>query len=179
MVHIMRLHEDKNLFVDVVRASVQKYAIRTVYIEKDYWATYALKNVFTSPVKDSVVFKGGTSLSKVYGIIDRFSEDVDLALMPEEGRSDSRTRKILREITTIAGTGLAEDLNTAGTEKHTKIRKVYYTYPRLAEGEIFGQVGQRLLIEANAFSRPQPNEQGLIQCYLTEFLMENNEFSII
>jgi len=67
----MKLHEDQDLFVDVVRATAQKHSIRAVYIEKDYWSTYSLKNVFTSALQEKVVFKGGTSLSKVYGIIDR------------------------------------------------------------------------------------------------------------
>ena len=99
--------------------------------------------------------------------------------MPQEGRSDSRTKKILRDITTLAGTGLAEDESTVGTEKHTKIRKVYYNYPRLADGDIFGQVGQRLLIEANAFSRPQPNAQKTLQSYVADFLSERMEYSLV
>lgn len=175
----MKLHENQDLFVEAVRATAQRYSIRAVYIEKDYWVTYSLKNVFTSPVKEKVVFKGGTSLSKVYGTIDRFSEDVDLALLPEKGRTNAGTKKCLRNITNIAGSGLVEDANTAGTEKHTKIRKVYYKYPRLADGDLFGQVGQRLLIEANAFSRPQPSADYEIQSYLTDFLKEREEHSII
>ncbi len=179
MVHIVKLHKDRNLFVDVVRATAQRHSIRAVYVEKDYWVTYSLKNVFTSALQEKVVFKGGTSLSKVYCIIDRFSEDVDLALLPEEGRSASRTRKLLRDITNFAGKGLTEDEKTVCTDKHTKIRKVYYHYPRLADGDIFGQVGQRLLIEANAFSRPQPNKQDMVQSYVAGFLKERREYSIL
>jgi len=175
----MKLHEDRNLFVDVLRATAQRYSIRVVYVEKDYWVTYSLKNVFTSDLQGKVVFKGGTSLSKVYCTIDRFSEDVDLALLSGEGRSASRTRKLLRDITNLAGTGLTEDASTICTDKHTKIRKVYYHYPRLADGDIVGQVGQRLLIEANAFSRPQPNKQDAIQSYVADFLKERREYSIL
>ena len=49
-------------------------------VEKDLWVTTILQIVFSLPFADYMVFKGGTSLNKVYGIIDRFSEDIDLAI---------------------------------------------------------------------------------------------------
>lgn len=49
-------------------------------IEKDWWVTLALNAVFQTPWAAALVFKGGTSLSKSWGLIDRFSEDIDLAL---------------------------------------------------------------------------------------------------
>ena len=49
-------------------------------IEKDWWVTITLKAVFELPVAKHLVFKGGTSLSKAWGVIQRFSEDIDLAL---------------------------------------------------------------------------------------------------
>jgi hypothetical protein len=47
-------------------------------LEKDVWVVWSLQAVFGSPLGDHLVFKGGTSLSKAYGVIQRFSEDVDL-----------------------------------------------------------------------------------------------------
>ncbi len=49
-------------------------------IEKDWWVTLALNAVFQTPWAAGLVFKGGTSLSKSWGLIDRFSEDIDLVL---------------------------------------------------------------------------------------------------
>ena len=49
-------------------------------VEKDMWVTTILQIVFSLPFADSLVFKGGTSLSKVFGKIERFSEDIDLAI---------------------------------------------------------------------------------------------------
>lgn len=49
-------------------------------IEKDLWVTTLLQIIFNMPCADSFVFKGGTSLSKVWGIINRFSEDIDLGI---------------------------------------------------------------------------------------------------
>tara|TARA_B110000503_G_scaffold69633_1_gene108520 strand:- start:237 stop:1268 length:1032 start_codon:yes stop_codon:yes gene_type:complete len=47
-------------------------------LEKDIWVVWALSAIYGSPLAEKLTFKGGTSLSKVYKIIDRFSEDVDL-----------------------------------------------------------------------------------------------------
>lgn len=50
-------------------------------VEKDFWVTWVLDRLFATPtLAHLLVFKGGTSLSKVYGLIERFSEDVDLIL---------------------------------------------------------------------------------------------------
>ena len=65
-------------------------------LEKDVWVVWAIQQLFGSPIGTNLVFKGGTSLSKAYQVIDRFSEDVDLtfdirALIPDllEGREDA------------------------------------------------------------------------------------------
>jgi hypothetical protein len=47
-------------------------------LEKDIWVVWSLQHLFGSPFAEHLVFKGGTSLSKAYGVIHRFSEDVDL-----------------------------------------------------------------------------------------------------
>jgi len=52
-------------------------------IEKDWWVTFILKSLFHSILAPYMVFKGGTSLSKCWKLIERFSEDVDIALAPE------------------------------------------------------------------------------------------------
>lgn len=55
-----------------------------VILEKDFWVSWLLGLLFTLPdIAPHLVFKGGTSLSKVFGVIDRFSEDIDLCLVPE------------------------------------------------------------------------------------------------
>lgn len=51
-------------------------------VEKDLWVTVVLQQVFSLPVAKHLVFKGGTSLSKVWKVIQRFSEDIDLAIDP-------------------------------------------------------------------------------------------------
>ncbi len=53
-----------------------------VIMEKDFWVCWLLAILFESEFAGNLVFKGGTSLSKVFGVIHRFSEDIDLSLSP-------------------------------------------------------------------------------------------------
>lgn len=54
--------------------------INQVAIEKDWWVTVTLKALFQTDCHEALIFKGGTSLSKGFNIIERFSEDIDLAI---------------------------------------------------------------------------------------------------
>jgi hypothetical protein len=65
----------------IEHAAIQK-DISPIIMEKDFWVCRLLGILFNSKFADSLVFKGGTSLSKVFGVIDRFSEDIDLSLSP-------------------------------------------------------------------------------------------------
>ena len=58
--------------------------VDSVIVEKDFWVCWLLGRIFVQPdLGGQVVFKGGTSLSKVFGAIARFSEDIDLGISPE------------------------------------------------------------------------------------------------
>ena len=72
----MSLTRDDQLEVlEQVRAKIDR---PTHLLEKDVWVVWALGTLFESPLAADLTFKGGTSLSKAYKIIDRFSEDIDL-----------------------------------------------------------------------------------------------------
>ena len=66
---------------DIFLEAAARRGIRPTIIEKDFWVCLVLKFLFQkSPFGKSLVFKGGTSLSKAHGLIERFSEDIDLVL---------------------------------------------------------------------------------------------------
>lgn len=71
---------EQRLFIE---EGATRRGVAPIIIEKDFWVCWALAVLFRSPFANSLVFKGGTSLSKVFGAIDRFSEDIDLSLSPE------------------------------------------------------------------------------------------------
>ena len=58
-----------------------KRGLTPAVVEKDFWVCWILNKLFSCPeISKRIIFKGGTSLSKVYGLIERFSEDIDLIL---------------------------------------------------------------------------------------------------
>ena len=85
----MNLHKNKEAFRAAIRAAGDHFNIREIFVEKDYWVTFILKRLSQSDNRDKVVFKGGTSLSKVFKLIGRFSEDIDLAIIKEAEQTDN------------------------------------------------------------------------------------------
>lgn len=73
----MLLHNDKELFREVVISTAEELGLVVPIVEKDYYVTMILKML--SLECPECVFKGGTSLSKCHHVIDRFSEDIDIA----------------------------------------------------------------------------------------------------
>lgn len=73
---------DRRQMLDIIfeKESAQQRGLSRAILEKDWWVTMTLKALFASSVKDYLSFKGGTSLSKGWGLIQRFSEDIDLAI---------------------------------------------------------------------------------------------------
>ena len=86
----MRLHESRNTYLELIQATADHGQIPAVYVENDYWVTRVLKRLQESDYGETVVFKGGTALSKAHRLIERFSEDIDLALRRDEKLSDAQ-----------------------------------------------------------------------------------------
>lgn len=74
------LHLDAQEQSQIYRALAPELARSPVVLEKDVWVCWVLQTLFTMPGRLQMAFKGGTSLSKVFGAIARFSEDVDITL---------------------------------------------------------------------------------------------------
>src|SRR4051812_26092665 len=78
----MEPHDRQDLFTE---AAARQGNVSAGVIEKDFWVCWTLKHVFgLGPSPAQLIFKGGTSLSKVYGVIERFSEDIDLSLSRQD-----------------------------------------------------------------------------------------------
>lgn len=83
-----------------------KVGLPAQVIEKDFWVTAILQTVFTLPVAKQLVFKGGTSLNKGWKLIERFSEDIDIAMDPiilgvPEGDLTKKQIKKLRKTSSL------------------------------------------------------------------------------
>ncbi len=147
-----------------------------IAIEKDFWVTFVLQAVFEQEFAEHVVFKGGTSLSKGWNLIQRFSEDVDLAMDREafgfDGKLGSskrtRLRKSIRKFVIEEFTpALSENLKQKGAGVDVEVWEsknsdedpstIEITFPSITEP--IGYLQPRVLIEVNARSLFEPHEK--------------------
>src|SRR5271168_901969 len=98
--------DERRLYIE--QAAIQRN-VSPVILEKDFWVCWLLGILFESEFASSLVFKGGTSLSKVFGVIERFSEDIDLSLspaflqLPEAGTSRNQANKWITRAESACG----------------------------------------------------------------------------
>jgi len=175
----MNLHENKDTFRNAIRAASDHLGVRDEYIEKDYWVTFLLKRLSLSPHSKNVVFKGGTSLSKVHKLIARFSEDVDLAILKSEGQSETQIRNMIRSIEKEITKGFDEVVVEEITSKKTNFRKSAYNYDRTINPDSPSGVQEKLILEINSFANPVPYEMQSVNSMIAQFFLETgNEKSI-
>jgi Nucleotidyl transferase AbiEii toxin, Type IV TA system len=160
-------------------------------LEKDIWVVWTLDALFSSEFGRHLVFKGGTSLSKGYGIIGRFSEDIDVtydvrALIPElagDGtppKTNSQARKWRDTIDEKLPAWVRDTVvpaiqkHAAATEVDVKVSAtgadIYIDYEPLSTGT--GYVAPRVKIEFGARSTGEPCEERPITCDAAEHLPE-------
>lgn len=181
---------------ELLDAVAQKTGLPPVILEKDYWVCRTLAILFALPdLGDHLMFKGGTSLSKVYGLIDRFSEDVDVSFHraflgfgpdhdPEQvtGKEQRRRLDALREacITQIRDTllpairaelekQLAEDADWSLELESNDPQTILFHYPR-ANPKTLRYIQPSVRIELGARSDHWPREQKEIQSLIGEAL---------
>lgn len=89
--------EQKN---KVLANTAIQMGLPSVAVEKDVWVTCVLQMLFASDISGDIIFKGGTSLSKAYNLIERFSEDIDISVNPKMFglESEDPTKKQMKKL---------------------------------------------------------------------------------
>jgi hypothetical protein len=161
----------RNIFDETAR---QK-ALPIVSVEKDWWVVHTLDLIFSMDCANALIFKGGTSLSKAWNIIERFSEDIDLALDREFlGFAGELSKKEIHKLryasyeflTTKFTPALSEKFKAVGfTDVVVKYREVEnhdqdpliveIYYPRLTQQDKYLRPG--VLVEIGSRSLKEPN----------------------
>lgn len=165
----MQLHQDNTLFRQAIQATAQRMQIPEIYVEKDYWVTFALYTIFTGPLATDAVFKGGTALAKCFGIIERFSEDIDLVVLRKEDETDSKLKAKLKKLSQLVAQQIPEIELEGLTHKMGMIRKTVHEYPKTFKGS-YGQVRDVLVLESTWLGRYEPYHHTQISCYIYEMM---------
>lgn len=177
----------------IVEQTALKQGLSKQIVEKDLWVSTLLEIIFTLPFSDKLVFKGGTSLSKVWGLINRFSEDIDLAidrsLFNLEGDLTVKQIKKLRKNSSlfvndnfcealknaISQYGLNDFLtvepqpNGEGDKTYPEPRQLFIKYKSLFGTEL-SYVKPQIILETGARSLFEPTQKTTISSMIaTEF----------
>jgi predicted nucleotidyltransferase component of viral defense system len=164
----MNLHQDLKLFSNTLRAASQHLGINLEFVEKDYWITWVLSRLANSKYVNDSVFKGGTSLSKGFDLIERFSEDVDIAIINNNEKTGNEIKNIIRTIEKEITSDLNELQIDGVTSKGSRFRKSVFEYVTTEKGN----ASNKLIVEINSFANPFPFQKLTIQSMVFDFLMK-------
>ena len=170
----MILHGDKKLFRQAVEFTAQQMNIPGIYVEKDYWVTYILNTIFNNPIGKETIFKGGTSLSKCFGLTERFSEDIDLVVIRREGESNNQLTNKLKKISDVVSGVLPEVQIKEVTRKMGMNRKTAHTYTKEFDGD-YGQIRDVIIVEASWLGYFEPHTTKKVSSFIYETMQNNKQ----
>lgn len=168
----LRLRDDLDALTVLVRRTADYLGILDTFVEKDFWVTELLRAVAPGWNADgqqvNTVFKGGTSLSRVYRLTERFSEDIDILLVYPDGLSTSRREDALKGIAERARAHLGLDGEQAVSSSSTRgvKRNVSYFYPRRF---VSPAAREHLLLEMGSRGGPEPHGPGIVTSMVAEY----------
>jgi len=173
----MKLHLDRENFLQAVKLTADRMGIATIYVEKDYWVTYALNVIFNNEIGKDTVFKGGTALSKCYNMIDRFSEDIDLVVLRREGESNNKLTTKIKTISEVVTNVLPEIAIPGLTQKMGMNRKTAHRYDKIFTGN-YGQVRDVIVVEATWLGYFEPYSIRTIASFVGQMMLDNKQEAI-
>lgn len=181
---------------ELYKAASQKLGFGEVIIEKDFWVCWTLRELFALPgIGDHLIFKGGTSLSKVWKAIARFSEDIDVSFSrdwlgftgardPEQATSGKKQRERIEDLAAACAEKIKSEVLPALRARATEAlgaegwtiaidaddpQTMFFTYPStLGEHPSEAYIRREVKIECGARSDAWPAEEKSILPYVAE-----------
>lgn len=178
--------------------AAMKTGMDAVILEKDFWVCWTLQELFRVPViGEHLIFKGGTSLSKVFKIIERFSEDIDVSIdrsflgfgganEPEAGASNKEKQRRIEALKTACQQKIANELLPAlRTAIKSKVhhdekwslrsddddpdqQTLLFDYPTSFAPDTTGYIRRAVKIEMGARADHWPSETKTVMPYVAE-----------
>jgi hypothetical protein len=193
---------------EIIQERASQMRVDFTIVEKDFWVCWALKSLFALPSGNpAMTFKGGTSLSKAYGLIDRFSEDIDVITDPyffiarglsdpeEPGISRTRREKRLEQLDAACAAYIGEQLQSTlrsqfaarldPSEGWTLVldpadpNTLLFRYPKSDPDTTYAYLRDTVNIELGWRARTAPSESKVIAPYLAgmPMLLEEPEIT--
>lgn len=182
---------ERTLYVN--QAAIQRN-VSPIVFEKDFWVCWLLAVLFRSEFAEHLVFKGGTSLSKVFHAIERFSEDIDLSLSPQflklanVGTSRNQANKWMAKAEEACGIAVSLQIKPAleqsvqavlgkrdsdwfeyFTDANTHSPVLLFHYPS-TQPERFDYLKRSVKLEFGSLTDQQPTGRHTVQPWIAEVL---------
>lgn len=154
------LHDDKDLFERAVLDTSERFGIAPVIVEKDYYVTLFLREIVKR--QPDIIFKGGTSLSKCYHLIKRFSEDIDLNVEGEQKPTTGQRKKLVAAVCdVISEHGFVlknpndirnrRDFNRFEVDVHSLFSSEYIKHDLIVETAVFLRAYPSVKMQASSY----------------------------
>jgi hypothetical protein len=173
----VRLFEHPDFEQAVIRAAeyFRPRGLRESIIEKDYYVTEALR-IIEREAGSQVIFKGGTSLSKGWNLIQRFSEDIDIFLDPTASTPPLGKKAIDRELKKLRD-AVGKHPALTFVEKESQTIGGFGRNDRFEYVQRFAgtrDIRNRVFVEAGTASGREPTDRVRLQSYVAQFLQETD-----
>lgn len=176
----MRLHENIEQLEDAIHNTYELLKIDPKFVEKDYWICQILQRLSRLSCVGRVVWKGGTSLTKGYGIINRFSSDVDLAIIAD-GLSNNQQKKLVLHLGKDTTLDLTETEQFGKAIKNSRFRKTTHLYNSVIydSDSRLDFLGNHVIVEINTYGNPYPFVLLPVKSFITEMMEQRGLYDLI
>lgn len=168
------LHNDRETFEQVILKVASETGIEPSIIEKDYYVTLFLNRIVQ--LQPNIIFKGGTSLSKCYKVINRFSEDIDLNIDTQSKPTEGQRKKLKENIVSIIDEfGFTLD-NADNVRSRRNYNRYIIDYPTVFSSNF---LKEHLIIETAVYIKAYPCERLQATSIIYDYLKQNGYEDLI
>lgn len=168
------LHNDQSLFEQVILRVSEDAGIEASIIEKDYYVTLFLQRIVAQ--LPNIIFKGGTSLSKCYKLINRFSEDIDLNIETETHPTEGQRKKLKEVIVSIIDELGFTLTNPDKVRSRRDYNRYILDYPTIFPTSY---LKEHLIVETAVYIKAYPCKRMLASSLIYDYLERNGYTDLI
>lgn len=168
------LHNKKDVFEQVILKVSEETGIEASIIEKDYYVTLFLKDIVE--LQPEIIFKGGTSLSKCYKLINRFSEDIDLNIDTETKPTEGQRKKLKRNIVSIIDKFHFNLENADDVKSRRDYNRYVIDYPTIFPSDY---LKEHLIVETAVYIKAYPCNRMTASSIIYDYLSKNGYDDLI
>lgn len=168
------LHHNRETFEQVILRVAEDKKIAPEIIEKDYYVTLFLKRI--KELQPNLIFKGGTSLSKCYKLINRFSEDIDLNIETEAKPTEGQRKKLKANIVSVIDEFGFVLSNPDKVHSRRDYNKYIIDYPTVFASDYLKEY---LVVETAVYIKAYPCKEMPATSIIYDYLKENGYNNLI